>query len=90
MQKNGIEDVWSKDASESTVVPTSNKQIMFEEKTDCKDQKSKKKCQLLKEKNGGKGCKKKSTKKNCKKTCGLCDDGKLVSECIFWIFLKAE
>ena len=60
MQKNGIENVWSKDASESTVVPTSNKQIIFEEKTACKDQKSKKKCQLLKEKNGGKGCKKKS------------------------------
>ena len=79
MQKNGIEDVWSKDASESTVVPASNKQIMFEEKTVCKDQKSKKKCQLMKEKNGGKGCKKKSTRKNCKKTCGLCDDGKLIS-----------
>ena len=77
MQKDGIKDVWSIVASETSLVPNSDKHVMFDEKAACKDQKSKKKCQLLKEKNGGKGCKKKSTKKNCKKTCGLCNDGEL-------------
>ena len=63
----------------------SNNELMIEERAGCADKKSKKKCQILKKKNNGKGCKKKSTQKNCKKTCGLCPDGKLsllVNYCI--------
>ena len=55
----------------------SNNELMIEEQAGCADKKSKKKCQILKKKNNGKGCKKKSTQKNCKKTCELCPDGKL-------------
>ena len=49
---------------------------MIDKQAGCADKKSKKKCQILKDKNNGNGCKKKNTKKNCKKTCGLCPGGK--------------
>ena len=53
-----------------------NTQTWIDKKAACKDQKSTKMCQTLKEHNNGKGCKKRSTQKKCKKTCGLCDPGK--------------
>ena len=55
--------------------PSSSNQIMIVGKAKCKDKKSKKKCQQLKDKNNGNGCKKKGTKKLCTKSCGLCVDG---------------
>ena len=59
---------------------------MIGEKASCKDEKSEKACQKLKEKNKGKGCKKKSTKKKCKMTCGLCDDSNFFFDLIILFF----
>ena len=63
--------------SENMKTPTSNDQVMIEEKPTCKDKLTEKKCKKLKKKNKGNGCKKENTKNKCKKTCGLCSDGKL-------------
>ena len=53
-----------------------NDRLITKDKSTCKDEKSKKACLRLKEKNNGKGCKKSSIQKKCKKTCGFCVDGK--------------
>ena len=68
-----MKNVVSELVPEKIATLISNNEIMAEEKASCKDVKSKKVCQKLKEKNGGKGCKKKATKKKCKQTCGFCD-----------------
>ena len=77
MVRDTTHNILSEDESKSLPTPTSKNKMMIGEKASCKDEKSEKACQKLKEKNKGKGCKKKSTKKKCKKTCGLCDDGNL-------------
>ena len=74
--KNGIQKALSEVESKDTVATILNNHIMIEEQKTCTDKKSKKKCQILKGKNNGNGCKKKNTKKNCRKTCGLCPEGK--------------
>ena len=68
-----IKNVLSEVEPEKIATLILNNEMMAEEKASCKDQKSKKVCQKLKDKNDGKGCKKKATKKKCKKTCGFCD-----------------
>ena len=73
MVSDTTQNILSEDESKSLPTPTSKNKMMVGEKASCKDEKSKKACQKLKEKNGGKGCKKKATKKKCKKTCGFCD-----------------
>ena len=63
-----------KTQAELQVGPNSDKQMLIKAKKKCKDNRTKKVCEKLK--NKGKGCKKTSTRKTCKKTCGLCFDGK--------------
>ena len=70
--QTAIRNVLSELVPEKIATVISNDEMMVEEKVSCEDEKSKKVCQKLKEKNDGKGCKKKSTKKKCKKTCGFC------------------
>ena len=70
--QTAIRNVLSELVPEKIATLISNDEMMVEEKASCEDEKSKKVCQKLKEKNDGKGCKKKSTKKKCKKTCGFC------------------
>ena len=73
---NGTQDALPEVESNSIGRTISKNELTIEEQAGCADKKSKKKCQILKDKNNGNGCKKKSTKKNCQKTCGLCPDGK--------------
>ena len=71
-------------SSFSTIYPC-HKRVLFGDKQSivkkkaCKDKFGKKKCQKLKMKKKGMGCKKKSIEKKCKKTCGKC------FECPKWV-----
>ena len=73
---NGTQDALPEVASNSIGRKFLDSEQMIEEQAGCADKKNKKKCQILKNKNNGNGCKKKNTKKNCQKTCGLCPEGK--------------
>ena len=73
---NGAQDVLTEVESKNIGRTISNNELLIVEQASCADKKSKKKCQILKGKNNGNGCKKKNTKKNCRKTCGLCPEGK--------------